>query len=103
MQTGIPRFKLGNKLGVVLVFLAVCIAVTQVVFQSALLHSAAGATLDVSSQYPILQCNILEAYARYFQPMQTHACLNSLVNVKKQMLTRKLCLCQLSTTNVYLL
>lgn len=92
-----------NKVDMILVSLAGRITVTQVVFQSALLCSAARATLGVSSEYPILQCNILGACTKYFQHMQTYASLNSLVNVKKQAVIRKLCFCQLSTTNVYLL
>ena len=63
--------------------------------------SIAGATLDVPSESTILQCSGLEACAGYFQSMKTHAWLNRLVNVKKQTVG-KLCLCQLTTANVYL-
>lgn len=83
-----PQLKLCSRVDRKPVFLAVFVLVVHLVPQSALLTSATGAALDVTSAFPNNQCSSLEANARYFQPIQTHAYLNTLV---KQMLESCVC------------
>lgn len=83
-----PQLKLCSRVDRKPVFLAVFVLVVHLVPQSALLTSATGAALDVTSAFPNNQCSALEANTRYFQPIQTHAYLNILV---KQMLESCVC------------